>query len=503
MSNSPPNNSNTEEEQQQEKQQQIEFLKSMFQQNESSIHLEDEIIEMILEQKEYDLAEALESLLEILNQNSQPATPVANVVDASELERMLMEELEIKLRLEEEQEQEKPKTEEEEKVEQLQDIFPQLDKDVLEAQLIAADYDLMVAYEQVALLTGTYVDKIPKKKPKKGKFVKRDDLLGAKQGLIRSQWTTNPQQTAKLANQLKLEKLKSWYGSACGSPQRVEQIFNNFGCDFVKTFNSLQQQYPHVNVSTMNHATSTIATSSSWNQSSSKSFSSNIPVVASGLNSQLPLNALSSRSKSPTVVRALSEEEEEQKYIIFEQQSSKLLSDPLERRRIEKLVEGRIEIDPQLNNYEAYRKKAQELMKLRNEYFQKALQYFVKGDGKAAGEYADKGKELNVLIEEWNDLASNQIFEEQNSKFNGQYTIDLHGLHVEEAIAAVKQQLEKIESRNRSGNKIKYFTIITGKGLHSQLGKAKIKPAIEKLLKERQYNFYTAPSNGYITVNFL
>ncbi|KAH9019008.1 hypothetical protein EDB85DRAFT_1931806 [Lactarius pseudohatsudake] len=58
--------------------------------------------------------------------------------------------------------------------------------------------------------------------------------------------------------------------------------------------------------------------------------------------------------------------------------------------------------------------------------------------------------------------------------------IDLHGLHVAEAIQVSKDQLQTARSR---GDQAVRF--IVGKGLHSDAGGAKIRPALEDFLTKR------------------
>jgi DNA-nicking Smr family endonuclease len=56
--------------------------------------------------------------------------------------------------------------------------------------------------------------------------------------------------------------------------------------------------------------------------------------------------------------------------------------------------------------------------------------------------------------------------------------LDLHGLHVDEAIEATKKKLELLKS-----GAIGHLEVVTGAGHHSESGKAAIRPAVEELLK--------------------
>jgi len=57
--------------------------------------------------------------------------------------------------------------------------------------------------------------------------------------------------------------------------------------------------------------------------------------------------------------------------------------------------------------------------------------------------------------------------------------IDLHGLHVDEALEATKKKLAQLVAGD-----IGHLEIVTGAGHHSESGKAAIRPAVEDLLKE-------------------
>lgn len=90
--------------------------------------------------------------------------------------------------------------------------------------------------------------------------------------------------------------------------------------------------------------------------------------------------------------------------------------------------------------------------------------------------------------------------------------IDLHGLLVDVALDCCNQVLttwwnEEIDSRVVSGKKLQgqkatnvgSFTIITGRGLHSEGGRARIKPAVRKLLNREGYRFDEESSAFIVT----
>ena len=73
-------------------------------------------------------------------------------------------------------------------------------------------------------------------------------------------------------------------------------------------------------------------------------------------------------------------------------------------------------------------------------------------------------------------------------------TLDLHQLTVEEALTATKTFIA-----NRQKARVKQVNIITGRGVHSNKGKAKIKPRILKYLKTNNFK-YTSINDGCFKV---
>ncbi|KAN0133988.1 hypothetical protein V8E53_008206, partial [Lactarius tabidus] len=77
-------------------------------------------------------------------------------------------------------------------------------------------------------------------------------------------------------------------------------------------------------------------------------------------------------------------------------------------------------------------------------------------------------------MEELDKRAAKIIFKEKNKNRKEGGMIDLHGLLVAEAIEFAKEELQSAKSR---GDEVVRF--IVGKGLHSEDGVAKIRPALE------------------------
>lgn len=67
----------------------------------------------------------------------------------------------------------------------------------------------------------------------------------------------------------------------------------------------------------------------------------------------------------------------------------------------------------------------------------------------------------------------------ENNKHSPQGTIDLHGLFVQEAISYTEQAIQRAQQQGLST-----LRVIVGKGIHSAGHVAKIKPAIEDLMRK-------------------
>lgn len=142
---------------------------------------------------------------------------------------------------------------------------------------------------------------------------------------------------------------------------------------------------------------------------------------------------------------------------------------------------------------------------------------------------SDRSKEAGLEVERLNALAAELIFTSLNPEYPvhgggsatwigwlfwggvggererqkgtaGLANIDLHGLYVSEAIERINRHLEKCRDAG-----VERTTIITGRGLHSQGGVAKIKPEVERWLQERVAKYRVLPKDneGAFTVELV
>ncbi|KAL5012756.1 hypothetical protein ScPMuIL_011307 [Solemya velum] len=140
-------------------------------------------------------------------------------------------------------------------------------------------------------------------------------------------------------------------------------------------------------------------------------------------------------------------------------------------------------------NYEDYRGEANIHHRLRHECFQKAQQAYQRNMRDVAFFYSQQGHLHTQKIKEANLRASEMILTTRNVQ--NKTTLDMHGLHVDEAISALDGILPRMERefQERPDKTRQHLIIITGRGSHSRGGIAKLRPAVLKYLQKKNYNF--------------
>ncbi|KAH9019003.1 hypothetical protein EDB85DRAFT_2009936 [Lactarius pseudohatsudake] len=93
------------------------------------------------------------------------------------------------------------------------------------------------------------------------------------------------------------------------------------------------------------------------------------------------------------------------------------------------------------------------------------------------------------------DKQAAKIIFRENNKNRKDGMIDLHGLHVPEAVRLAKDQVET--ARSRGDEPVRF---IVGKGLHSNAGEAKIRPALEDLFNKRGLTHSLDPRNAGVLI---
>ncbi|KAH9083565.1 hypothetical protein EDB83DRAFT_2195988, partial [Lactarius deliciosus] len=117
------------------------------------------------------------------------------------------------------------------------------------------------------------------------------------------------------------------------------------------------------------------------------------------------------------------------------------------------------------------------------------------GDCWGAQEYRQQGDVHKSAMEELDKRAAKIIFRENNKDRKNGEKIDLHGLFVTEAVGFANQLLQYGELR---GDQVMCF--IVGKGLHSDAGRARIRPALEDLCTERGLGHSLDPHNAGVLI---
>jgi len=143
-------------------------------------------------------------------------------------------------------------------------------------------------------------------------------------------------------------------------------------------------------------------------------------------------------------------------------------------------------------SYEDLRERAMHHFQKRKAYFEQAQQAFRKKTHSVATYYAQMGRVHDAKLKEANHQAANKILNYRKNH-DPQDTIDLHGLHVKEAISALADRLKEFE--NRPG---KQLNIVTGFVKHSSSG-PRIKPAVLAFLARRMYKVFEV-NNGLVQV---
>ncbi|CAL8331589.1 unnamed protein product [Merluccius merluccius] len=150
--------------------------------------------------------------------------------------------------------------------------------------------------------------------------------------------------------------------------------------------------------------------------------------------------------------------------------------------------------------YEDFRAEASLQKRRQQENFAKAAEAFKQGKKDVASFYAQQGHLHVQKMREANHRAAMQIFKQVNSSLLPRNILDLHGLHVDEALQHMAQVLQDKTTEYQQGLCRPQLSVITGRGNHSQGGVARIRPAVIDYLTNKHYRF-TEPKTGLILVS--
>ncbi|XP_050416373.1 uncharacterized protein LOC126830144 [Patella vulgata] len=142
-------------------------------------------------------------------------------------------------------------------------------------------------------------------------------------------------------------------------------------------------------------------------------------------------------------------------------------------------------------NYQELRGEANLHHMLRQNCFIKAKEAFQRGMPEVSSFYAQQGHLHSTKVKEANKRASQKILDMRRSEVQDGMTLDLHGFHVDEAISALNKVIAQKERENflRPERRRTHFFVITGRGLNSRGGVAKIRPAIINFLSSNNFRY--------------
>ncbi|XP_057958735.1 pentatricopeptide repeat-containing protein At4g33170-like [Malania oleifera] len=162
------------------------------------------------------------------------------------------------------------------------------------------------------------------------------------------------------------------------------------------------------------------------------------------------------------------------------------------------------------NMYSELREEARDHARLRNAYFEQARQAYLIGNKALAKELSIKGQLHNMHMKAAHGKAQESIYRQRNpvglemqSNGRGQERmIDLHGLHVNEAIHVLKHELSVLRSMARSAEQHLQVYICVGTGHHTRGSRtpARLPVAVQRYLLQEEGLDYTEPQPGLLRV---
>ncbi|GAB0092717.1 uncharacterized protein DMENIID0001_077480 [Sergentomyia squamirostris] len=143
-----------------------------------------------------------------------------------------------------------------------------------------------------------------------------------------------------------------------------------------------------------------------------------------------------------------------------------------------------------LQDFEENRNKANSHTELKVECYQKAQEAVRKNMKGVAGYYNQVAELHKKKIDEYNHRAANSLVEAHSLKQKNSEMLDLHYLHVNEAIVCLDLFLDHHINQLRTVKKpYKFVFMITGRGLHSAGGVPTIKHNVKNRLHRRKLKF--------------
>ncbi|WVZ82132.1 hypothetical protein U9M48_029430 [Paspalum notatum var. saurae] len=159
--------------------------------------------------------------------------------------------------------------------------------------------------------------------------------------------------------------------------------------------------------------------------------------------------------------------------------------------------------DAVANMYSESRGEARDFARVRNACFEQARQAYLVGNKALAKELSMKGQAYNAQMKAAHEKAREAIYRQRNpvsSQRGGDRLIDLHGLHVSEAINILKVELSALKSAARAAGERMQVMVCVGTGHHTKGSRtARLPIAVEQFLLDQGLN-YTQPQPGLLRV---
>ncbi|EFH57031.1 hypothetical protein ARALYDRAFT_481487 [Arabidopsis lyrata subsp. lyrata] len=159
------------------------------------------------------------------------------------------------------------------------------------------------------------------------------------------------------------------------------------------------------------------------------------------------------------------------------------------------------------NMYSELREEARDYARLRNVYFEQARQAYLVGNKALAKELSVKGQLHNMQMKAAHGKAQEAIYRQRNPVGQGnsrgnERMIDLHGLHVSEALQVLKHELSVLRSTARATQERLQVFICVGTGHHTRGSRtpARLPVAVQRYLLEEEGLDYSEPQAGLLRV---
>ncbi|KAF8032611.1 hypothetical protein BT93_D1508 [Corymbia citriodora subsp. variegata] len=162
------------------------------------------------------------------------------------------------------------------------------------------------------------------------------------------------------------------------------------------------------------------------------------------------------------------------------------------------------------NMYSDLREEARDHARLRNVYLEQARQAYLIGNKALAKELSVKGQFHGMHMKAAHGKAQESIYRQRNPvpvELQGdgrgkERMIDLHGLHVSEAIHVLKNELSALRTAARAGDQRLQVYICVGTGHHTRGSRtpARLPVAVQRYLLEEEGLEYFEPQPGLLRV---